>query len=173
MDTKIKTALLVIDVQKGLFEKGTPIYNADQLLDNINALVDKAHAAGAAVFYIQHCDERDLSRDSHGWELHSRLQPNQKDFYLLKEKSNSFEGTNLDQQLKVLGVENVIVTGLVTHGCVKNGCLGAKEHGYHVTLVGDGHSSFSAKASKLIEEWNEKLTAEGVLVKPAAEISFK
>jgi len=173
MEKKSKTALLVIDVQKGLFEKGTPVYNADQLVDNIRGLVDKAHAAGAAVFFIQHCTEGDLARNSHGWELHARLQPTQKDHYLFKEKSDSFEETDLDEKLKALGIENVVVTGLVTHGCVKNGCLGAKEHGYHVTLVGDGHSSFSAKASKLIEEWNEKLSAEGVLVKPATEISFK
>ena len=36
------TVLLVIDVQKGLFEKTTPIYKAKQLLENINILIDKA-----------------------------------------------------------------------------------------------------------------------------------
>ncbi len=165
-------ALLVIDVQRGLFGKSTPIYKADQLLDNIVTLVEKAHAAGVPVFYIQHCNDGDLASESDGWQLHSRLQPSQEDHHLNKEKSNSFEGTDLDDQLKSMQVRHVVVTGLVTHGCVKNGCQGALEHGYQVTLVQDGHSSFSGKAAQLIEEWNGKLAAEGVVVKPAAEVFF-
>ena len=65
-----KSALLVIDVQKGLFQKNTPIYKADELLDNITALVKKAQAAEVPVFYIQHSDQRDLAFGSEGWQLH-------------------------------------------------------------------------------------------------------
>ena len=36
------TALLVIDVQQGLFERSTPIYKADQVLENIHMLVCSA-----------------------------------------------------------------------------------------------------------------------------------
>jgi nicotinamidase-related amidase len=172
MTTSSQTALLVIDVQMGLFQKNTPVYQADQLLDNILTLVDKAHSACAPVFYIQHCDQRDLARGSQGWQLHSRLQPLESDLYLTKEKSNSFEGTDLAERLKSWGIHKVVVTGLVTHGCVKNGCLGAKEHGYQVTLVKDAHSNFSPKAAQVIAEWNEKLASAGVEVKSAAEISF-
>ena len=172
MGNTAKTALLVIDMQQGLFDKSQPVYKADQLLDNVLLLVEQAHAAGAAVFYIQHCDKRDLAEGSAGWQLHPRLQPVGQDFHLLKEKSNSFEGTDLDEILKSKGVTDLVITGLVTHGCVKNGCLGAKEHGYRVTLVKDGHSSFSNEAAELIDEWNEKLIAEGVEVKEAAKIVF-
>jgi hypothetical protein len=42
-----RPALLVIDVQKGLFEHETPIYEADRLLANIQMLIDRAHAACA------------------------------------------------------------------------------------------------------------------------------
>jgi nicotinamidase-related amidase len=172
MDKPAQTALLVIDVQKGLFDKSHPIYNAEQLLDNILLLVEKAHGVGVPVFYIQHRDKRDLAKGSTGWQLHPRLQPINKDFHLYKEKSNSFEGTNLDELLKSKGITNLVITGLVTHGCVKNGCMGAKKHGYRVTLVQDGHSNFSNKAAELIDEWNRKLEKEGVVLKAAAEISF-
>jgi nicotinamidase-related amidase len=37
-------ALLIIDVQQGLFKK--PTYKADELLHNINALIDRAHRGG-------------------------------------------------------------------------------------------------------------------------------
>jgi nicotinamidase-related amidase len=97
----------------------------------------------------------------------------EKDNFLSKQKSNSFEGTDLDERLKAKGVDSLVITGLVTHGCVKNGCLGAKELGYGVILAQDAHSSYSAKAAELIMEWNEKLRLKGVELKPAADITFK
>jgi len=39
-----KTALLIIDVQRELFEKSTPVYQADQLIAHILDLVDRVHA---------------------------------------------------------------------------------------------------------------------------------
>jgi nicotinamidase-related amidase len=51
-ENQTKQALLVIDVQQGLFEKSHPIYKATELLDNINSLVGQAHRAGVPVFYI-------------------------------------------------------------------------------------------------------------------------
>jgi hypothetical protein len=38
--------------------------------------------------------------------------------------------------------------------------------------VQDGHSSFSKQAAELIEEWNGKMAAEGMTLKPAAEVIF-
>ena len=39
-----------------------------------------------------------------------------------------------------MGVKKLIITGLLTHGCVKGACLDAKKLGYEVVLVEDGHS---------------------------------
>ena len=167
-----KIALLVIDVQQGLFQKSHPIYKADEILNNINSLVERAHQAGVPVFYIQHSDQRDLAQGSEGWQLHPRLHPVEADGFIFKQKSNSFEDTNLDEVLKSKGIDSLVITGLVTHGCVKNGCIGAKQLGYKVTLVQDTHSSYSAKAAQLIEEWNQKLAAENVDLKSAVEIVF-
>jgi len=172
LDKQNKLALLVIDVQQDLFQKSHPVYKADELLDNINSLVERAHQAGVPVFYIQHSGKRDLIKDSGGWQLHPRLQPQKKDYRVSKLKSNSFENTNLDEILKSMGVDHVVITGMVTHGCVKNGCIGAKQLGYKVTLAQDSHSNFSGKAAQLIEEWNEKLRLEKVELKPASDIMF-
>jgi len=72
--------------------------------------------------------------------LHRRLKPLENDIFISKQKSNSFEETNLDEIWKEQGIDSLIMTGLVTHGRVKNGCLGAKRLGYWVTLVRDAHS---------------------------------
>ena len=74
---------------------------------------------------------------------------------------NTFEDTPLHTMLVARGVGRIIVTGLVTHGCVKAPCLGALEPGYAVRLAGDGHSSYSKDAARLVEEWNRKLGEGG------------
>ena len=161
MESRVGVALLVIDVQLGLFTKSAPIYRADQLLQNIKSLVDRAHRAGIPVVYVQHANQRMLVEGSDGWQLHAQLHPTEDDICIQKRHSNAFEDTPLEEELKSRGVGRVIVAGLVSHGCVKSTCLGAKELGYRVTLAGDAHSSFSKDAARLIDESNEEL-AHGV-----------
>jgi nicotinamidase-related amidase len=171
--TKLGTyALLVIDVQQGLFKKSTHIYREDELLENINALVDGAHQDGVPVFYIQHSDTKNLAKGSPDWQLHPELHLQPTDTIIHKQHGNAFEDTDLENTLKSKNIASLVVMGLVTHGCVKATCLGALQLGYDVTLVKDGHSSYSKDASRLIEEWNQKLNAQGCELKVASEIDF-
>lgn len=165
-------ALLVIDVQQGLFKKSTPIYKADELLENITTLVGRAHESDVPVFYIQHSDARNLVKGSADWQLHAQLQPQHEDYIIHKQHGNAFEDTPLEETLRSLHIDTVVVTGLVTHGCVKATCLGARELGYNVILVQDGHSSFSKDAADLIEKWHKNLSARQVEVRPTATITF-
>jgi nicotinamidase-related amidase len=167
-----RVALLVIDVQQGLFRKPTKIYEADELLATINELVERAHAEGAPVFYVQHSSEKVLPWGSDDWQLHPALHRTNADRIIHKLKGDAFEGTELDGELASLGIGAVVVTGLVTHGCVKSSCVGAHDLGYRVVLVADGHSSYSKDASKLIEEWNEKLSHGIADLRTAREVEF-
>lgn len=166
-------ALLVIDVQQGLFKKSTPIYKANELLQNINTLVDRAHENSVPVFYIQHSNTRDLVKGSLDWQLHEELHPLRADTIIHKLHGNAFEDTPLDKMLRARNVTTVVITGLVTRGCVRATCLGAQELGYNVILVKDGHSSFNREAASRIVEWNEKLSAKQVVVKATSDITFE
>ena len=163
-------ALLVIDVQQGLFDKSTPIYNAGKLLENINALVDCAHRAGVPVFYVQHANESWLAPGSDGWQLHRGLRPLDADCAVQKRHGSAFQGTGLGKELEARAISRLIVTGLVTHGCVKATCLDAVKLGYGVTLVKDGHSNFHKKAADVIAEWNQKLSEGGVELKSTQDL---
>jgi nicotinamidase-related amidase len=167
-----RVALLVIDVQQGLFRKSTKLYKADELLATVKELVEHAHAAGAPVFYILHSSEKVLPWGSEDWQLHPTLHPTGADRIIHKLKGNAFEGTELDGELAALGVGAVVVTGLVTHGCVQHTCIGAHELGYRVVLVADGHSSYSKDAPKLIDEWNEKLSHGIAELQTARAVEF-
>lgn len=168
----VKTALLVIDVQQGLFEKSTPIFRADKFLENILDLINRAHNAGAVVVYIQHADQKYLIKGSDGWCLHARFDPQPHDWHVDKTHGNAFEATNLDELLKAEGVKRVVAAGLVTHGCVKRTCLGALNAGYQVILAADAHSSYSKDAAEMIGKWNKLLAGKGVVVIDSREIVF-
>jgi len=165
-------ALLVIDVQQGLFRKSTPIFRAEPLLDTITALVERAHAANLLVVYIQHASDKVLPFGSADWQFHPRLHPGEGDLIVHKQHGNAFEDTSLHRELAARGAGRVIVMGLVTHGCVRATCEGALALGYAVVLAADGHSSYSKDAARLVEEWNRKLGAAGARVLPAAQIGL-
>jgi nicotinamidase-related amidase len=166
------TALLVIDVQQGLFRKTMPIHKAEQLLKNINTLVDRAHRTGTPVFYIQHSGQKILTQGSDDWRLHPQLHPLDTDCIIHKHHGNAFDQTPLKEELSSRNVDRLVVTGLVTHGCVRATCMGAKKLGYKVVLVGDGHSNYHKHAAQLIEEWNQKLGAGTVELQSTREIDF-
>ncbi len=55
----------------------------------------------------------------------------------------SFHGTELDDRLKAIGVQSLVVTGTVTQICVEETAREAFHHGYRTTVVADAVSSFS------------------------------
>ena len=167
-----KTVLLVIDVQNDLFRKSTPVFRAEEMISNINALAEKGHLAGVPVVYIQHCGHKQLLKGTDGWQLHPDLHPGPEDWRVTKENSNSFEDTDLAERLGSHGIDHVVATGLVTHGCVKNTCLGGLKEGFKITLAADAHSNFSKDAPMLIRKWHSILVEKGVVVLDTADITF-
>ncbi len=166
-----KTALLVIDMQADLFQKGKPVFNADQLIQNINQLIDVFHRENLPVLIIRHTNGSTMAEGTPGWQLIPELHAAEGDLVLNKKVSNSFKEGAILTAIKSLGVSAVLVTGLVTHGCVKAACEGALELGYAVTLAADGHSSYNTDAAALIEQWNNKLRDAGVDVVETDEIA--
>ena len=59
-----------------------------------------------------------------------------------KRAYGAFDGTGLDEQLKALGVDEVVVTGQHTHICVRHSSYGALIRGYRVTVPRDAVCAF-------------------------------
>jgi nicotinamidase-related amidase len=157
-----KSALLIIDVQRALFSRPTPIFNAELLLSNINSLIEMWRRYHGLIIFIQHSNNNLLNEGTPGWELHPDLDKRSTDILVDKLHGNAFEKTNLKDILDSKDIKEIVVTGLVTHGCVRATCIGAHNLGYRVILIGDGHSSYSKDAETKIKEWNQKLAMEGV-----------
>lgn len=164
-------ALLVIDVQRGLFRQSTPVYEAAAFLCNLTGLVAAAHASGIPVVFVRHSNKW-LVRHTEPWELHPALQPGANDLLLDKTHGDAFQATELDALLRARSAGTVYVSGLVTEGCVRATCLGALKRGYRVVLVADAHSSFHRDAANRIRYWNAWLAGKVAAVIPAGEVDF-
>ncbi|MEW2048855.1 cysteine hydrolase family protein [Streptomyces sp. NPDC005476] len=131
------TALLVIDVQKGVVA-GAP--RRDEVIANIDTLVDAARVQDVPVIWVQHSDDG-LERGSADWEYVEELVRLDTEPLVHKNYGDSFEGTELESLLAERGVGRVVVTGAQTDVCIRSTLHGAFVRGYDVTLVGDAHTT--------------------------------
>ncbi|TPP05920.1 isochorismatase family protein [Rhizobium glycinendophyticum] len=73
------------------------------------------------------------------------LEPFPDEFVITKQYPSAFFGTSLASMLTCMGVDNVILTGLTTSGCVRATCVDAMSYGFITTVVrdacGDRHSA--------------------------------
>ncbi|MDX3311630.1 cysteine hydrolase family protein [Streptomyces sp. ME08-AFT2] len=132
-----RTALLVIDVQKGVVA-GTP--RRDEVIANIRALIDTARAQEVPVVWVQHSDG-ELVRGSENWQYVEELVRLDPEPLVHKRYFDSFEDTELESVLAEHGVGRVVVTGAQTDACIRSTLHGAFVRGYDVTLVGDAHTT--------------------------------
>ena len=72
------------------------------------------------------------------------LDPQDNELVISKQYPSAFFGTSLASTLTAMGVDNVILTGLTTSGCVRASCVDSMSHGFITTVVrdacGDRHS---------------------------------
>jgi len=76
-------------------------------------------------------------------EILEELQPTENEIVLPKTASGVFNSTAVDQILRNLGIENLVVTGVVTNNCVENAVRDACDRGAAVVLVEDGCGAVS------------------------------
>jgi nicotinamidase-related amidase len=167
------SALFVIDVQRALFTRPNPIYEPYKLIETINALISRAQLYGVQVVYIQHANDSFLKKNTSGWNLHPNLTPPiSRDLLIQKEHGNAFVKTSLQNDMERREIKNLIITGLVTQGCVRATSLGGLELDYRVILVKGGHSNYNIDAPQVIETRENEMENAGVIILPPENIDF-
>ena len=174
----MKTALVVIDVQKGMFEDpSNQPHDGNAVVDRIAALIAKARAANTPIFFVQHDGGADdpLHPGKPGFAFHDTLAPQPDDDVTVKHRSSAFHETDFDAKLKRAGVDHLVVTGMQSEYCVDSAIRGAYERGYKITLVSDAHSTFDTKVAKgkdIVAIQNDTMNGSFASVLSAANIVF-
>jgi nicotinamidase-related amidase len=78
-----------------------------------------------------------------GRDILASLAPLPGELVVEKNTPGPFGVTNIDHALRMLGVDILVVTGVVTDQCVESTVRGAFDHGYQVILVEDACATVS------------------------------
>lgn len=132
------TALLVIDVQKGVVANA---HQRDEVIGNISTLVERARVEDVPVIWVQHTSDDELPQGSDQWQYVDELQRAEAEPLVHKRYGDSFEDTDLEEELAARGVGCLVVTGAQTDACIRSTLHGAFTRGYDTVLVGDAHTT--------------------------------
>jgi nicotinamidase-related amidase len=137
LENRPNTALLVVDVQRGVVEGA---HERDAVVANVGSLVEKARREQVPVVWVQHSDEQ-LARGSDAWRIVPELSPDDAEPLVEKNYGDSFEDTTLETVLSGLGIGRLVVVGAQTDACIRSTLHGALVRGYDATLVSDAHTT--------------------------------
>src|SRR5512145_3330538 len=117
------TALLVIDVQAGMFD-GT-LYQPEDSIQRLQGLIAAAHTASIPVIYVQHVGDHPddpLHPNREGHAIHAAIAPQPGEVVVQKHDPDSFMNTTLQEELEKRGIKKLVVAGLQTEFCVDTTC---------------------------------------------------
>ena len=173
-------AVLVIDMLRGFMEEACPLYcgaKARQIIPNVQRLLDKELADGSKIFYIcDHHDPDDLEFKMFpphciAGTAESEVIPELAKYpgeVIKKKRYSAFYGTDLEQKLKKLKPEKIIVCGVCTDICVCHTVANARNRDYTVEVPVDCVASFDEKAHYFALEHMEKVLG-AKLINPTAK----
>jgi nicotinamidase-related amidase len=184
----MKTALLLIDIQKDYFPDGR-----HELVEPL-AAAKKAYSIlqcfrehGGHHVHIQHIssepDATFFISGDRGTDIHDAVAHFEGEPIVYKHHPNAFLETDLLELLKGWGVERLVITGMMTHMCVDATTRAAADLGFQVLVAGDAcatrdltyddavipaaqvHMAFLAA----LKSYGQVISSEHILARMAAE----
>lgn len=143
-----KSALVLIDCQNTYREGIMQLEGVEPALAECAALLERARAAGVPVIHIRHDAGAGSPYDVTApiGQIADPVAPQGDEPVITKNYPSSFEKTDLDQRLKALGVEDIVLAGFMTHVCVNSTARVAFNLGYRPTVVASATATRSLPA---------------------------
>ncbi|WP_029210094.1 isochorismatase family protein [Arsenicicoccus bolidensis] len=135
--TDTTAALLVVDVQRDVMAESI---NSDAVIGNVRTLVDRARDRSVPVIWVRHNADQELVLGSDGWQIVSELDPGEEPV-VDKRYGDAFADTDLEDQLRQVGAQEVVLCGAQTDACIRSTFYGGLYRGYPMTLVADAHTT--------------------------------
>jgi len=153
------TALVVIDLQKGIVGRASEPHAALAVVAQASRLADAVRRKGGFVVLVTvafGADRRDALRpasDDPGmgvaplpadWsEIVRELGPRPGDHHVIKKQWGAFYGTDLELQLRRRGIRTLVLCGISTCFGVESTARDAYEHGFEQVFVEDAMAARS------------------------------
>jgi nicotinamidase-related amidase len=148
-----KTALVVIDLQKGIVGMPTAHPTAD-VVSRASELAAAFRKHGLPVVLVnvdagapgRTEQSRNFPRADDWADLVPELNQHSNDITVTKKTWGAFSSTDLDVRLRKLGVTQVVIAGVATSAGVESTARHAHELGYNVSLATDAMTDMNADA---------------------------
>jgi len=147
-------ALVIIDMLNDFVDGALANPQAQAIVPALERLLAHARAEGWVVVYSNDAHEADdpelavwgehAMAGTPGAQVIAALEPRpgEREIITPKRSYGAFDGTGLDEQLRALGVDQVVLTGQHTHICVRHTAYGALIRGYEIFVPCDAVCGF-------------------------------
>ena len=145
--TKIKTALLLVDIQNFYFpsEGNKGLVNAHEASLVAKEVLEIFRNENQLVVHIRH-------QSKNGFGIHSHVTPLENEKIITKTEVNSFKGTDLQAFLKENKVTRLVIIGMQTQMCLEGAVRAAYDYGYECIVVEDACATRDLKfGDKLVK----------------------
>ena len=169
-----KTALIVVDMQNAFVEEGAGhawVPSAAGTCSNINRISETIRTLGGLIFWVlntftnesleswsyfhkflssnENTKKRSMSMtdNSYGHKLYKDLNALDDDIYIKKTRYSAFikGSSDIDKKLRLLGIENLLITGTATNVCCESTARDAMMLNYKTLMISDACSANSDK----------------------------
>lgn len=178
------TALVLIDLQKGILARELTPHPASKVLQNAHDLGRKINDAGGLLILVHVAFSPDgadrlnqpvdspMAAPPGGFppdysEFATDIGDLRADVVITKRQWSAFHGTELDLQLRRRGVTSIVLGGIATNFGVESTARDAWQHGYSVVIAEDACSSMGAGVHEFAIE---KILPRISRIRPTAEI---
>ena len=154
-----KAALLVVDMQYFFLDPSSPTYTCggQAILPNIERTIQAFRKADRPVIFtkhVHHADGLDAGIMEWWWEgmclegspeseIHKDISPLLSEKVISKHRYSAFYNTDLETVLRVLGIEDIVITGIMTNMCCESTARDAYFRDYRVFFPADGTGSIN------------------------------
>ena len=167
--------VLVVDMVRGFCEEGHPLYVGEtirRIIEPIRRLLAEERARGSSIIFLcdnhapddaefqmfpPHCirgsEEAEVIPELH--EFADEVVP--------KTRFSGFYGTNLDQRLRELKPDEIILVGVCTDICVMHTVADARDRDYPVEVPANCVATFDAEAHRFALRHMEKILGAKVV----------
>ena len=129
---RCKTAVLIMDFQNRMLNELSEAARKD-ILKKANDILSKARQIGIPVIYI----EVRRGERTPEMEIHPGVAPKPGELVLTKQRVGPFTTTNLNEVLKKLGVDTLVIFGIATQGCILTTVRCGADLDYKIVVVSD------------------------------------
>lgn len=158
---KLTTALVIIDLQKGIASMGRQLgpHDTQTVIQNASKLADKFRENKMPVFLVHvvasQADRLSVTADEQPWrntdmpsdwaDFVPELGPKESDVIITKKQWGAFYGTDLELQLRRRGIKTIVLCGISTNHGVESTARFAYEYGFQQIFAEDAMSAMSAE----------------------------